>query len=108
MIKRFIRRVFGPGSPRAEARAAGAPRVTRNSISSSALKVCDVLADRGYAAYVVGGAVRRHPARPSSPRIFFFDVRPTMRGPSRSSPLFSADALGDIAGASAAGPRHAR
>jgi poly(A) polymerase len=33
-------------------------RVTRNSISSSALKVCDVLADRGYAAYVVGGAVR--------------------------------------------------
>src|SRR6185436_4106606 len=30
----------------------------RNAISPSALKVCDVLADRGYAAYVVGGAVR--------------------------------------------------
>ena len=58
MIKRFIRRVFGLGAPGPQRVATGQHRVTRNSISSSALKVCDVLADRGYSAYVVGGAVR--------------------------------------------------
>jgi len=58
MIKRFIRRVLGldaPGPLRVPQSHHG---VTRNGISSSALKVCDVLAERGYAAYVVGGAVR--------------------------------------------------
>ncbi len=58
MIKRFIRRVLGldaPGPLRVPQSRHG---VTRNAISPSALKVCDVLADRGYAAYVVGGAVR--------------------------------------------------
>jgi poly(A) polymerase len=58
MIKRFIRRVFGLDSPGPQRVPQARHRVTRNSISSSALKVCDVLADRGYAAYVVGGAVR--------------------------------------------------
>jgi poly(A) polymerase len=58
MIKRFIRRVLGleaPGPLRVPPSRHG---VTRSSISSSALKVCDTLAERGYAAYVVGGAVR--------------------------------------------------
>ena len=58
MIKRFIRRVLGletPGPLRVPQSRHG---ITRNSISSGALKVCDVLAERGHAVYVVGGAVR--------------------------------------------------
>jgi poly(A) polymerase len=58
MIKRFIRRVLGlevPGPQRVLQPKHG---VTRNSMSQGALKVCDVLAERGHAAYVVGGAVR--------------------------------------------------
>ena len=58
MIKRFIRRVFGLDAPGPQRVPQSRHRIARNSISSSALKVCDVLADRGYAAYVVGGAVR--------------------------------------------------
>ncbi len=58
MIKRFIRRVLGldtPGPVRVPQSRHG---IQRSSISPGALKVCDVLADRGHAAYVVGGAVR--------------------------------------------------
>lgn len=58
MIKRFIRRVLGldtPGPVRVPQSRHG---IQRNSISSGALKVCDVLADHGHTAYVVGGAVR--------------------------------------------------
>ena len=58
MIKRFIRRVLGldtPGPVRVPQSRHG---IQRESISSGALKVCDVLADHGHAAYVVGGAVR--------------------------------------------------
>jgi len=58
MIKRFIRRVFGLDSRGPQRVPPARHRVTRNAMSSSALKVCDVLAERGYAAYVVGGAVR--------------------------------------------------
>ena len=58
MIKRFIRRVFGLDAPGPQRVPQPRHGVTRNAISSSALKVCDVLADRGFAAYVVGGAVR--------------------------------------------------
>jgi poly(A) polymerase len=58
MIQRFIRRVFGLG-PKAPQRL---PRekhgLVRSSISPGALKVCEVLTERGHAAYVVGGAVR--------------------------------------------------
>src|SRR5687767_12536723 len=57
MIKRFIRRVLGLDSP-GPRRVATGHGVTRAAISGGALKVCDVLAERGYAAYVVGGAVR--------------------------------------------------
>ena len=58
MIKRFIRRVLGLDSPGPVRVPQSRHGITRNSISSGALKVCDVLADRGHAAYVVGGAVR--------------------------------------------------
>ncbi len=58
MIKRFIRRVLGLDAPGPQRVPQSRHSVTRNAISPSALKVCDVLADRGYAAYVVGGAVR--------------------------------------------------
>jgi len=58
MIRRFIRRVLGLESPGLQRVPQARHAVTRNAISSSALKVCDVLAERGYAAYVVGGAVR--------------------------------------------------
>src|SRR5258706_1123647 len=58
MIKRFIRRVLGLESPGPQRMPHSRHAVTRNAISSGALKVCDVLADRGHAAYVVGGAVR--------------------------------------------------
>ncbi|HZQ74956.1 MAG TPA: polynucleotide adenylyltransferase PcnB [Burkholderiales bacterium] len=58
MIKRFIRRVFGLPShavlrvPRAK------HGLSRESISPAAAKVCTVLREAGFAAYVVGGAVR--------------------------------------------------
>jgi poly(A) polymerase len=58
MIKRFIRRVFGLDSPGLQRVPQSRHNVTRNTLSQAALKVCDVLAERGYAAYVVGGAVR--------------------------------------------------
>ena len=58
MIKRFIRRVLGLDTPGPRRVAQTSHGVTRAAISGGALKVCDVLAERGYAAYVVGGAVR--------------------------------------------------
>ena len=58
MIKRFIRRVLGLDAPGPRRVPQAQHPVRRSSISGSALKVCDVLAERGYAAYVVGGAVR--------------------------------------------------
>jgi poly(A) polymerase len=58
MIKRFIRRVLGLDAPGPRRVPQAQHPIARNAISSSALKVCDVLADRGYAVYVVGGAVR--------------------------------------------------
>ena len=58
MIKRFIRRVLGLDAPGPQRVPQSRHSVTRHAISPSALKVCDVLADRGYSAYVVGGAVR--------------------------------------------------
>jgi poly(A) polymerase len=58
MIKRFIRRVLGLDSPGHQRVPASRHSVTREAISQGGLKVCDVLAERGYSAYVVGGAVR--------------------------------------------------
>src|ERR1043165_4646340 len=58
MIKRFIRRVFGLPAE-VEVRV---PRerhgLTRGAISPAAAKACAVLREAGFAAYVVGGAVR--------------------------------------------------
>jgi poly(A) polymerase len=59
LIKKFIRRVFRLGS-------GSEPRTTpkeqhglgREAISHGSRKVCEVLQQRGYQAYVVGGAVR--------------------------------------------------
>ena len=57
MIKRFIRRVLGlPAETRRVPRERHSLR--RNALSNGALKVCDVLREAGYSAYVVGGAVR--------------------------------------------------
>jgi poly(A) polymerase len=58
MIKRFIRRVLGLETPGPQRVPQSRHGMTRNAVSSAALKVCDLLAERGYAAYVVGGAVR--------------------------------------------------
>jgi poly(A) polymerase len=58
MIKRFIQRVLGfpaPGPVRVPHVKHG---IAREAISPAALKVCEVLAARGFGAYVVGGAVR--------------------------------------------------
>ena len=58
MIKRFIRRVLGLEAPGPQRVPQARHGMARNAVSSGALKVCDVLAERGFSAYVVGGAVR--------------------------------------------------
>jgi len=58
MIKRFIRRVLGLEDPGPQRLPQSRHGIRRSSISAGALKVCDVLANHGHAAYVVGGAVR--------------------------------------------------
>ena len=59
MIRKFIRRVLRLGStsePRAIPKASHG--IGREAISHGSRKVCEVLQERGFAAYVVGGAVR--------------------------------------------------
>jgi poly(A) polymerase len=58
VIQRLIRRVLGLGAqgPRRVPRAKHG--LARESLSPGALKVCEVLRQAGYSAYVVGGAVR--------------------------------------------------
>src|SRR5262245_65557755 len=60
MIKRFIRRVLGLGAdPDSVVRVPrGRHGVSRESLSPAAAKVCAVLREAGFSAYVVGGAVR--------------------------------------------------
>ena len=58
MIKRFIRRVLGLEAPGPQRLPQSRHGIPRTAISAGALKVCDVLANHGHAAYVVGGAVR--------------------------------------------------
>ena len=58
MIKRFIRRVLGLETRGPQRLPQSRHGITRSSISAGALKVCDMLANHGHAAYVVGGAVR--------------------------------------------------
>jgi poly(A) polymerase len=58
MIKRFIRRVLGLSAHSLQRMPRERHTLRRTAISHGALKVCDVLRDAGFAAYVVGGAVR--------------------------------------------------
>ncbi|HXJ10091.1 MAG TPA: polynucleotide adenylyltransferase PcnB [Burkholderiales bacterium] len=58
MIKRFIRRVLGLPSEATQRVPRARHGLQAGAISPAAAKVCAVLRDAGFAAYVVGGAVR--------------------------------------------------
>jgi len=58
MIKRFIRRVLGLGDQGPVRLTRDRHPLSRDQISHGARKVCEALAEHGFAAYVVGGAVR--------------------------------------------------
>jgi poly(A) polymerase len=58
MIKRFIRRVLGLPSEQIERVPRARHGLARESLSPAAAKVCAVLREAGFQAYVVGGAVR--------------------------------------------------
>ena len=58
MIKRFIRRVFGLAEEHMVRVERAEHGLAREAISPSAAKVCAVLREAGFQAYVVGGAVR--------------------------------------------------
>src|SRR5437588_2719604 len=58
MIKRFIRRVLGLGDGQMERVARGEHGLAHAAIHPAAAKVCTVLREAGFQAYVVGGAVR--------------------------------------------------
>ncbi len=79
MIKKFIEKIFAPKKVKAAATASTSVRkdgatvykqaehgINRNDISAGALRVCEMLQQENFKAYVVGGAVRdlilgRHP-----------------------------------------------
>jgi poly(A) polymerase len=58
MIKRFIRRVLGLAEEHMVRVARAEHGLAREGISAAAAKVCAVLREAGFQAYVVGGAVR--------------------------------------------------
>ena len=58
MIKRFIRRVLGLADEQMQRGARGEHGLAREAISPAAGKVCTMLREAGFQAYVVGGAVR--------------------------------------------------
>lgn len=58
MIRKFIRRVLNLGPTQPEAYGIAAHGIRRESISYGSRKVCEVLQQAGFHAYVVGGAVR--------------------------------------------------
>ena len=58
MIKKFIRRVFGLPSEATLRVARERHGLAAGTITPAAAKVCSVLRDGGFSAYVVGGAVR--------------------------------------------------
>jgi len=58
MIQRFIRRVFGLRSNHMERVPSEKHGLSRDALSPAASKVCTVLREGGFSAYVVGGAVR--------------------------------------------------
>src|SRR5690348_7659795 len=84
MIKRFIRRVLGLPSDAASRVPREKHGLAREAISPAAAKVCAVLREAGFSAYVVGGAVRDLllGIRPKD-----FDVATSAR-PEQVKPLF--------------------
>jgi len=58
MIKRFIRRVLGLTADVAIRVPREKHGLSREALSPAAAKVCAVLRESGFSAYVVGGAVR--------------------------------------------------
>ncbi len=58
MIKKFIRKVLGLKTAGPQRIPRAKHGIARDSISPAALKVCGVLHEAGFSAYVVGGAVR--------------------------------------------------
>jgi poly(A) polymerase len=59
LIKRFIRKVLGlGGEDRPNTVPVSEHGIRREQISHGARRVCDILQQHGFAAYVVGGAVR--------------------------------------------------
>jgi poly(A) polymerase len=58
MIKRFIRRVFGLPSETTLRMPRDKHGLARERLSPAAAKVCSVLREAGFSAFVVGGAVR--------------------------------------------------
>src|SRR5919108_1615371 len=58
MIKRFIRRFLGLNEEAMQRVARGGHGLAREALSPPAAKVCTVLREAGFQAYVVGGAVR--------------------------------------------------
>src|SRR3982751_2601993 len=58
MIKRFIRRVLGLSSNTIDRVPREKHGLAREALTPSAAKVCAVLREGGFSAYVVGGAVR--------------------------------------------------
>jgi poly(A) polymerase len=58
MIKRFIRRVLGLSSNQIDRVPREKHGLSRDAIIPTAAKVCSVLTEAGFSAYVVGGAVR--------------------------------------------------
>src|SRR3954447_20223123 len=58
MIKRFIRRVLGLSPDHVDRVPREKHGLARDALSPSAAKVCTVLREAGFTAYVVGGAVR--------------------------------------------------
>src|SRR3954469_15664778 len=58
MIKRFIRRVFGLAEEQMARVSRGEHGLAREALLPAAAKVCTVLREAGFEAYVVGGAVR--------------------------------------------------
>src|SRR2546423_10983456 len=58
MIKRFIRRVLGLSGDAVDRVPREKHGLAREALSPAAAKVCTVLREAGFSAYVVGGAVR--------------------------------------------------
>ena len=58
-IKRFVGRLFGAGTSAGPLRISREQHgIDRRNVSRHAIKVCEVLHQHGYQAYIVGGAVR--------------------------------------------------